>query len=329
MAYNTDVYTQTDDPEYVRTPSGRIVPRSSIDPQASVVNASNPLDVSTPTVAQAETGSPDFDRKKVDEVMGRLDVVRGKLTQLADLDRRFSLAGAQASQQRANAQSAALGQARTSAPRSRAAAASNALAAESGAESDIAGKEALGRATEADNDQRFHLKAAESAAKLGLSQAAAEFDISKVNLDATKSYLNNLFADNRIKMKVNDDQAQRVADYAHSLALIGAERYKLSNEQWNRAQDRLIARYDLSEGVKTSLAQIEANDPKWYDTLLGIAQASTPIAAAYIGSGTPDSGGQSTNQAAGAAANAAGHQSFTPVSGADSSGGAGFYNGGR
>lgn len=324
-----EVFTETEDPAFVKSSSGRLVPRDAVDP--SMIVKGVPYQTSTPTHRDATAGAPTLDRSAVDQTIGKLNTIRGKITQLAEVDRQFSVAGAQADQARSQAELSALGAARGTPSKNRDAALSQAGGALGRAESAIASQEATGRTTEAEDNQRFKLAAYDAAGKLGLNTAALDVDIAQLDMRAATNYLNNLFSDNRTKVELNDDQAARALSYLKDMALLEKDYYAMSLDDKNRLEERILARHEIDQRTRVALAQAKASKTSPLEILAGIGQAAIQTGATYYGAASASNAAESQalGQASGAAYSRASNQPFSSVAGPDASGGSGFYSGGR
>lgn len=307
-------FQETSDPGFVQDATGRMVPRDSVDPQDIA-----PLYATQqPTGASAAAGAPVADRGGLDAIQGKLDAVRGVLGQLSSSSRSTSLASAQATSSSNNAELGALGAARSGGG-------SAAIDANAGKGADVALAGGTARANETDADKRLRIDAANAAGQLGLKQAGLEFKLSADNLGAATSYLNNLFAENRIKMNLNEDQTARVTNYLKARSALDYDYAALSAQQRLDADKLLTQRFAIDANASEALYKLEQNDRfNVTGALTGLAQAGLSAGIKALGTGADPNiaSGQAVGQASGQAGAVAGNQNF-------SAGSAGNYNPGN
>lgn len=307
-------FKETSDPEFVTGPDGRMVPRSSVDPSDIA-----PLyDTKQPTAADAAAGAPVADRGGLDAIQGKLDSVRSVLSQIGNSARTTSLAGAQAQTESNNAELSSLGASRTQGG-------SAAIDQNAGKGADIALTTGAARANETDADKRLRIDAIAAAGQLGLKQAGMEFKLSAANMDATTSYLNNLFAENRIKMNLNEDQTVRVANFIKARSLLDYDYAALDSKKRLDADRLLVEKFGIDQQSSEALYKLEQSD-RFNPTgaLTGLAEAGLAAGVKALGTGSDPNivGGQEVGQASGQAGAVAGNQNF-------SAGPSGSYNPGN
>jgi hypothetical protein len=128
------------------------------------------------------------------------------------------------------------------------------------------------RATEADSDRRFKLDALKEAASLGLNTAALEIDVSKTNLGAAMSWINNEFQTHNIELQLSEQQAEAALNFTQGMAAIQYEYDKLSVDDQNTADALLMQRYGIDQNTMLQLKELkQKSQVNWGQVLTGFA----------------------------------------------------------
>lgn len=238
----------------------------------------------------------EVDRARIDALLGNVSRATSGLFGLAEGQRQFSAAEAQLAQGLDQGQRQGLALARSGNRRDAGAnmAAAQRLGSEQAAQATQA---AAGlRAQEEEAQQRIRADAYQKAGELGLNTAALQVHIEELDMNAATNYLNQLFANNRLQMQLDQQETERITQFVQAMALIQADYRRMDMAERNAIRSDLTARYGISEQSRLAFAQLEANGEfDWDKFLLGLGTAalsgSSQVAAYSLTAGKGKGGG--------------------------------------
>lgn len=202
--------------------------------------------------------APQVDRSKVDPLVQGLTGYQNQIAGLAQDDLQLSAAEALLARNVSQAQSAALGQARSGSRRDRAALERQAVGEAAFATQQGGRDAAVLRAEEEERDRQFKLDALKSAADLGLNTAALEVDLSKTNLDSATNWINNEFEQLGINKQLDSQEAIALLGFTRDMASIEYQYDALSQDEKQFVRQQLMDKYQIDEGTASALDQIRA-----------------------------------------------------------------------
>lgn len=189
----------------------------------------------------------------------------------------LSVAQAQLAQNAQNAQSAALGLARSGNRRDRALLERQAIGEGAAIQSQAGQASAILRAQEEQANQEFRVKAAETAGRLGLDQAAAQVNMEALDLNAATDYINQRFQATGLNRQLNQQEAQRVTNYLRDQKLIEKD-YQAMDLAHQEAIDReLTARYGIDQQTYVALKGVKDEPGFWENLLTGAAGTAATV----------------------------------------------------
>ncbi len=189
----------------------------------------------------------------------------------------LSVAQAQLAQNAQNAQSAALGLARSGNRRDRALLERQAIGEGAAIQSQAGQASAILRAQEEQANQEFKVKAAETAGRLGLDQAAAQVNMEAIDLNAATDYINQRFQATGLNRQLNQQEAQRVTNYLRDQKLIEKD-YQAMDLAHQEAIDReLTQRYGIDQQTYVALKGVKDEPGFWEKLLEGAAGTAATV----------------------------------------------------
>lgn len=269
-----------------------------------------------PATSTPPGAAPVADRSKIDPLEQNVNSAISGLYGLAAQDQQSSVAEAQLRQAQAQATSTALGQARSGNRRDRAGAERQALE-EGQYNLQAQGRDlATLRATEEQQKIQTRLAAYKAAGDLGLNQSALEINLDNINTAAATSYINNQFQQANVKLNINEQEAQRVTQFAQAMALLGEQYYGLSQAEQDQIRDDYTRRYGIDQSTSVALKQLAAGRKvNWTQFLLGLGQGAitgaATIGGALLGGPAGAAAGAVAGNAAGSAINVASQDNST------------------
>lgn len=254
----------------------------------------------------AGPAAPTVDRSKIDPLLGGISTYANDIYALskdntglsaaeAQLQQATKLANINAAIQTDASQRAALGAARGARNRGDRALLEQQAIGEAGyigqdaartaalRQAENEGNLATLRANEENADREFKLKALEKASQLGLNTAALELDVSKANLGAASSMLNNQFQLMGIDKQLSSQEAMHALDFAKDMAAIQYRYDELSVTDQNEADRLLMQKYDIDQDTMVALKKIKAESGwDWNKFAAGLITGVTPVVAKKV-----------------------------------------------
>ena len=147
--------------------------------------------------------------------------------------------------------------------------------------SDLSQTQSVLRAQQEDNQRRLKLDLANTVGQLGLDKAGLEFDIANVDLGATTANLNNLFADQGLKLRLDEQRSQAVLNFLQSMQFASLDLADMNEVTQNATAIRLAERAGLREEERLAVMQAAKahQQNKEANAQQGIGGAVTAIAA--------------------------------------------------
>lgn len=236
---------------------------------------------STPETTDEGAAAPQVNTQAIDALTGDLSNIQGNILGIHADDGTNSLAQQQAAKDADLAQRHALGLAMGGSPRARSALAQQAIGEQAFIGSELSQQQANLRAQQEENTRRLKAEAAQAAADLGLNAGALDIDVNDLNMKSVSNYLSQMFADYRMNVQLDEDQAQRVTNFIRDMALVEEKYDELDQASKNAFFDRELKKYNIKANVALALKQADADrTQKWVDRGTQIAQTLALVAVA-------------------------------------------------
>lgn len=229
-----------------------------------------------------EQEPPEFDRTKVDELMGKVNQATSGLLGIAENEDQYSAAQAQLALGLAQAQRSNLSLARSGSRRDRSLRERQALMGNAEQAAEATRSAALLRAQEEESNRRLRMEAYKAAGDLGLNAGALEIEIGRLDMESVTSYLNQLFETKRLGMTLDQAEAERITEYIRDMALVAKDYYGMSLEERQAVRDDLTRRHGIDTQLEGILAQLDAEPGFWEKAGLGIISAGGQLGGALI-----------------------------------------------
>lgn len=224
--------------------------------------------------------APKVNREAVDAALAPVNQIQGRLVQEALNNASAGVAEAQLARATAEAQSAALGQARAGNRRDRAMLERQAIG-EGAFLGQEAGRQAAElRAQEELQNRQFRADTLAKAGELGLNTAAYEVDLAKADLASATNWINNEFEQlgldkqlgwdkEKLAQTLSQDKMQSILNFTQGMAAIQYQYDQLSVEDQNEADALMMQRYGIDQQTMVALKQIKEQGKFHWDQLLG------------------------------------------------------------
>lgn len=238
----------------------------------------------TPTAPDAAQAAPVVDETKIQGLLDNINSIQAQIQGLSGDDEGFAQARAELTQAMEAAKQGALSLARGGSRRGTSALLSQAMGEQAALTADESQSAAVLRAQQEDQKRKLELDIQNTAAGLGLQEAGLQIRTEGLNLESAANYLDQLFQDKGLKMRVDEREAGRITEFVRDMALVQADYDRMNQADKNAFLDRLIREHGINESTSAALKQIAASEPGWLDVGIGILKTAGPIAALAIAS---------------------------------------------
>lgn len=255
-------------PSGVERAKGALASAGATPGAAPVTGDGNPY-----TAPGAE--APKVDRAAVNAALAPVNQIQGQIAAEALNNASAGVAEAQLARATAQAQSAALGQARSGNRRDRAMLERQAIGEGAYLEQESGRQAAELRAQEELQNRQFKVDTLAKAGELGLNTAAYEVDLSKADLASANNWINNEFQklglDKQLgveKLQLDEQKMQALLGFTRDMAAIQYQYDALSVQDQNEADQLMMQKYGIDQQTMTALKQIKEAGRFHWDQLL-------------------------------------------------------------
>lgn len=237
----------------------------------TITPAFNPFTGTPSGVDTAAAQAPKIDTSKADAALAGVQGYGSQLAELANsqLGNRKALALlADASNQ---AQSSAIGQARSGNFRDRAAAERGAVGEVAFTGQQAARDAATLTAQQEEADRNFKASMLEKAAGLGLNTAALQVDVSKANLDSVNNYINQQFQQFGLNKQLDVQQAGQVLQFTRDMAAVEAQYAALDEQSKEAFLNAEVQKYGVDKDYAAKMKELSKQGKvNWGQVLTGM-----------------------------------------------------------
>lgn len=295
-AHDTFAATGHKDAEFAGMSPADILPRAGGPEYLAYLNAKALVDgtpppfpqLPPPTAADAAGNAPTLDRSKIDPLesqgLSAIDTINGiSANDATDLLARQQAANTafQTGQSGISlAQGGDLGQGRGSSPRAIASLMGQAIGDTAFQTSQASSTNSQLTAQQEEQRRALTVDAQNTIAGLGLNAGALDTDISKLNLTSVSNYLTQQFADIGVKLNIQNEEADRIAQMTQFFAVLGEKYEALSQGEQDQMLQDEMDKLRISTATQAAIKQMkEAGKfhPVQFLTSLGQAGATAAL----------------------------------------------------
>lgn len=223
----------------------------------------------------AADSAPKIDTSKADAAISGVNSYGAQLAELANTDLGNAKALALLGDASNQAQSAAIGQARSGNIRDRAALERGAVGEVAFTGQQSARDAATLTAQQAESDRNFKASMLEKAAGLGLNVAALQVDMSKANLDSATNYINQQFQQFGLNKQLDVQQAGQILQFTRDMAAVEQQYAALDEQSKEAFLNAETQKYSVDKEYAAKMKELAKQGKiNWGNVLTGMVGAA-------------------------------------------------------